>query len=120
MDAPLILVVAHDPDLGTALVATLTAAGYRVEWQRDALEGLVAVEHLQPTLIMLDWALPFVRGATFLEVLRVGLAYPPPPVIVVTGGDPTEPVTVGATAVLAPTADPATVVHAVRSLHTPV
>ena len=119
IDAPRILVVTHDADRGAVLEATLRAAGYRVDWRRDALQGLVAAEELVLALIVLDWALPYVSGAVFLEVLRVGLA-PPPPVIVLAGTDPDAPRTAGARAVLAPTDGPAAVLQVVRALLTPV
>ncbi len=118
-DAPHLLLVTHDAARGAALEATLRAAGYRVDWRRDALQGLVAAEELAPMLIVLDWALPYVSGAVFLEVLRVGLASPPP-VIVLAGTDPDAPRTAGARAVLAPTADRTALLQAVRALLTSV
>ena len=119
IDAPRILLVTHDIARGAALVAMLRAAGYRVDWQQDALQGLVAVEGLAPARIVLDWMLPYVRGAIFLEVLQVALVSPPP-VIVLAGTDLGEPLRAEARAVLAPTDDPTTVLQAVRTVLLPV
>ena len=73
-----VVVVAADTTVATRLAAALEAAGYAVTVTTDSLDGLVAVEEEHPALVVLDWALPFIDGPTFLHVLQVGLPTPPP------------------------------------------
>ena len=111
-----ILVVEADASRAKPLVAALTEAGYRVAWRMDALAGLLAVEELCPVLVVLDWQLPFVSGATFVHVLRTGLARPPLVIALDRSGHLAAAMVAGVTTVLPPSADLATIVAAVRAL----
>jgi CheY-like chemotaxis protein len=66
-----VLVVDDDPDIRDALRDILDDAGYRVAL---AFHGQMALEMLQkmarPCLVLLDWMMPVMDGAQFLQQLR--------------------------------------------------
>ncbi len=113
-----VLLVDDDPAAAERFATALRAQGYTVALATDSLQGLVAVEAWMPALVVLDWALPFIPGRIFLSSLRVGLDEPPP-VLVLDGTNPSEALVAGASAVVAPTADPALVVQTVQTMLMP-
>ena len=77
----LLLIINDDPAEAALIVDALTAIGYTVTTRPDGLRGLLVVEEHSPALIILDWALPFLTGESFLFALRTGLPRPPPVVV---------------------------------------
>lgn len=73
-----VLIVDGDRTRADRIAVALRAAGYPVLSVHDSLDGLIAVEDEKPELVVLDWAMPFIDGATFLYALRAGLTSPPP------------------------------------------
>ncbi|WP_375770838.1 response regulator [Archangium gephyra] len=71
-----ILVVDDDPDIREALRDILDDAGYTVVL---AFHGQMALELLgtmgQPCLVLLDWMMPVMDGAQFLQLLRENPLY---------------------------------------------
>ena len=112
-----ILVVDDDEQQANEVAAALTATGYRVKCVVDSLEALVAIEDDGPDLVVIDWAMPFITGAIILQVMRTGLAHPPP-VVVLAGEDVEQAVVLdaGAAACLTAPPDPHSLVRTVRTL----
>ena len=73
-----VLVVHADGETAVPIVAALLKKGYDVHWELDSLAGLKAVEEWAPSLVLLDWGLPFVTGPVVHCALRGALAHPPP------------------------------------------
>lgn len=65
--APLILVVEDDPALAELLRYNLESEGYKTSIVVDGDAAMLAVEELNPDLIILDWMLPNLSG---IEVCR--------------------------------------------------
>lgn len=86
-----ILIVTENPDTAAQTASALTTVGYGVLHAADSLQGLIVVEDERPALVLLDWGMPFIAGAVFLQALRAGLPQPPP-VVVLAGpsADPAE------------------------------
>lgn len=73
MTSPLIIVVADDElPITELLVEILGDEGYRVEVVHDGASALLAVEQLQPRLVILDNAMPVMSGEEVLHILRTG------------------------------------------------
>ena len=53
------------------LAVMLEGEGYRVTSARDGHEGLDAVHHDRPGLIILDWEMPGMSGEEFLKYFAV-------------------------------------------------
>ena len=85
MTAPIaeVFVVEDDPSVRTALVRTLTSAGYRVRDYAAAQEFLDSGSYLQPGCLVLDLRLPDLDGMSLYERLRAAGAWMP--VIFLTG-----------------------------------
>jgi two-component system KDP operon response regulator KdpE len=69
-DPATILIVEDDPGLGSALAATLKAAGYRPVRARTAAEGLRWFAHYAPDLVLLDLGLPDRDGLSVIQEIR--------------------------------------------------
>jgi DNA-binding response OmpR family regulator len=67
MSEPRILVVEDDEAIGRALVSTLTAQGFGVEWAHDGRSALSMAAASRPELVLLDLGLPDIDG---VEVCR--------------------------------------------------
>jgi len=65
-----ILVVEDEPAIQELLALNLEHAGHHVLRARDAEQAAELVRHALPDLILLDWMLPGVSGATFARALR--------------------------------------------------
>ena len=112
-----VLIVDDDADEAALLSTALRAAGYRVLHHTDSLAGLEAVEDADPLVVVLDWGLPFVDGAVFVQALQVGLPTPPSVVALIDGtADPQHVRRCGVQAVLHRPPTPAELVHVVTHL----
>lgn len=69
-DPATILIIEDDPALGSALAATLKAAGYRPVRARTAAEGLRWFAHYCPDIVLLDLGLPDRDGLAVIEEIR--------------------------------------------------
>jgi DNA-binding NtrC family response regulator len=99
--------------------ATLQAAGYAVTLTQGGLDGLVAVEEVQPALVLLPWSLAFVRSEIVIAAIHAGLDDPPNIVVLAEEGvDPTDIHRAGAYAVLPVSVDTETLLRAVRDRNT--
>ena len=114
-----VLVVDDDAQEAAVLITALGAAGYRVLHRADSLAGLEAVEEEEPVVVVLDWDLPFVDGAIFVQALHVGLPTPPPVIALIDGtADPQQVRRRGVQATLRRPPDPAELVRSVANLVT--
>jgi two-component system, OmpR family, response regulator MprA len=72
-----VLVVEDDPSIARLLEIELGEAGYRVEVARTGTEGLAAIEHGEPDLVVLDLRLPDLDGRSVCRsARRAGHAMP--------------------------------------------
>jgi DNA-binding response OmpR family regulator len=111
-----ILLVDDDAAQAALVVRTLTTAGYRVDYQRDGLDGLVALEDERQDLVVLDWYLPHLTGAIFLSAVFAGLDDPPPVVVLAAEIDHDIALDAGASACLPAPPDATAIVRVVRDL----
>ena len=79
---PRLLVVDDDPDLLLLLDAHYSARGYAVEVSQSCEEALRLASANRPDAVLLDYCLPKMDGARFIEVLRAGEATKRTPVLV--------------------------------------
>ena len=113
----LVLIVDDDAEEAAVLITALRATGYRVLHRTDSLAGLEAVEDAGPVVVILDWGLPFVDGAIFVQALHVGLPTPPPVIALIDGtADPEQVRGRGAAATLRQPPDPTALVRSVATL----
>src|SRR4051794_1952843 len=78
-----ILIVEDDPSLREFGKLLLTAQGYEVNCAEDGFEGLAALKHSLPDIIISDLRMPNMNGFEFLSVVR--RRFPTIPVIVISG-----------------------------------
>jgi PAS domain S-box-containing protein len=69
-EARTILVVDDDPDLRRVLADSLDALGYRVFEAEDGPAALAMLEHVEPDLMMVDFAMPGMNGAEVAAAAR--------------------------------------------------
>jgi CheY-like chemotaxis protein len=84
---PLVLIIHHDANVARRLASLLQATGYITHTATDALDGLQAVEQHPPSVILLDWHLPFIDGVVFLRALHTWTRAMPPVVALITDSD---------------------------------
>ena len=73
MTSPQIILVADDElPITEILFEALTDEGYSVEVVHDGASALLAIEQIQPRLIILDNAMPVMTGEEVLHILRTG------------------------------------------------
>lgn len=65
-----ILLVEDDETLGSALMKKLLEGGYAATWEKNGQDGLRRLKLLHPDLLLLDLALPGLRGEDILEVAQ--------------------------------------------------
>jgi len=70
LSAPRILVVDDDPDVRTFMVETLVALGYRVDSAAGGRAALHMMASDPPDLLVLDFAMPHLDGATVAKLAR--------------------------------------------------
>jgi len=80
-----VLLIEDSEDLNNSLSLRLSQAGYQVVSALDGLEGLQAIEHHDPDLILLDIGLPKIGGQKLLHELRGMPEACKTPVVVITG-----------------------------------
>ena len=81
-----ILVVEDDETMCGLIAAALQHSGYAVRTAENGLDALMAVQELDPSLVILDMHMPVMDGWEFVEELRIlGLD---PPILVITGASP--------------------------------
>lgn len=80
-----ILIVEDDAGAVEIFEQILKANGYGVCVAQDAESGLLAVECVKPSAILLDLRLPIADGLEFLRQLRAGASHTRIPIAVVTG-----------------------------------
>lgn len=78
-----ILLIEDDETLGSALMKKLIEGGYAATWEKNGQDGLRRFKLLHPDLLLLDLALPGLRGEDILEVARTDSDLKSIPVIVV-------------------------------------
>jgi len=88
-----LLLVEDDTALGEGICDGLRQAGYTLDWLRDGLSGLHALQHEAFDLAILDLGLPRMDGIALLRSLRAG--GDSLPVLVLTARDATEDRIVG-------------------------
>jgi CheY-like chemotaxis protein len=69
LDGP-ILVIDDDPSILATVAEILEFEGYPVETASNGLEGLLALEHTEPSLILLDMRMPILDGWDFARTLQ--------------------------------------------------
>lgn len=62
--------VEDDPSILAMVVQILSGEGYPVVAARNGAEGLAAVAHMQPSLILLDMRMPRMDGWQFAAAVR--------------------------------------------------
>lgn len=83
-----IVVAANDAAIGPVLETSLREAGYEVMLASDGASALELVHAAPPpALVLLDLALPDMRGSEFLKVIRSEQATRTTPIVVVTSHD---------------------------------
>jgi two-component system OmpR family response regulator len=65
-----ILLIEDDPMIGQSLVRALDDAGMMVDWIRDGIKGLAAIESGGYALVLLDLGLPKKSGWDILKAIR--------------------------------------------------
>jgi two-component system phosphate regulon response regulator PhoB len=69
-----VLVVEDEPDLRDLLTYNLTAAGFTVQATENGTDGLAAVQHFAPDIVLLDLMLPDIPGTEVCRRIRGGEA----------------------------------------------
>jgi CheY-like chemotaxis protein len=80
---PHILVVDDDPDLVLLLKTHLEARGHSVDGAGSVAEAMTLAAARRPHAVVLDFCLPKIDGARFIEILRADPLTQETPVIVV-------------------------------------
>ncbi|HET9494103.1 MAG TPA: response regulator [Chloroflexia bacterium] len=65
-----ILVVEDDADIRETIAAILEMEGYDVELASNGEEAVSAIDHRQPSLVLLDMRMPVLDGWGFAKVMR--------------------------------------------------
>ena len=85
MDQMHVLVVDDDQDIIDAMTDVLRQEGYRVSAAHDGAEALSMLRaNAHPRVILLDWMMPGMDGATFAEEKRRDPALAAIPVVLLT------------------------------------
>jgi DNA-binding response OmpR family regulator len=79
---PLLLVVDDDPDLLVLLKAHYNVQGYKVSVAETCEEALRLAAESRPDAVLLDFCLPKMDGARFIDILRADELTKATPVIV--------------------------------------
>ncbi len=84
-----LLIIDDDPDILVLLDKHCSARGHEVTAARTCAEGLSLAASRLPDLILLDFRLPQLDGARFIEILRADELTKKTPVIVMSAASPT-------------------------------
>ncbi|MFH1476573.1 MAG: response regulator [Verrucomicrobiota bacterium] len=79
-----ILIVEDEPDFRVALRLRLEANGYDIVEAGDGIEGLDAVRHQDPDLVILDVMMPKMDGFKVARLLKYSAKYKHVPVMMLT------------------------------------
>ena len=120
MAEPFLLLVDDNPETLEFLTQALQAEGFTVRGVKSVLKAIEQLHDGSPTpaLIITDLLMPGTTGWDFMEHIRDDARLRPIPVIVVSGAEPGEGVTL-ADAVLQKPLDPEILVQTVRRLFPP-
>jgi len=80
-----VLIIEDDPGATTVFKQILTMNGYDVYVAPDAESGLLEVQRVNPSAVLLDLHLPMADGVEFLRQLRESVPAARMPIAVVTG-----------------------------------
>ena len=72
-----IMIIADDLELAETLQIELNTEGYQVSVISDGLRGLLAVQRVEPDLLLVGWSPPNVSGVEICTRLRAGHHYEP-------------------------------------------
>ena len=70
-ESKIVLAVDDDPNILELVTLVLEDAGYEVRTASNGCEGLEAIEHGLPDLILLDVSMPVMDGCSFAREFRV-------------------------------------------------
>ena len=84
-----LLIIDDDPDILLLLNTHYSARGHEVAAALTCAEGLSVAASHPPDLILLDFRLPTMDGARFIEILRADELTKKTPVIVMSAASPT-------------------------------
>jgi DNA-binding response OmpR family regulator len=115
---PLVMVVEDDDDLREVLCETLDVEGYEPVPHEDPSAALQAIANgILPAAIILDYGLPGIGGAGFLNGLRAsGQPWSQCPVLLLTGWENIERLGLAVESMMAKPADPTALVQVIRGL----
>ena len=82
-----ILVIDDEPEITEIINAFLTNAGYKVEIENSAVEGLAKVKTYKPDIILLDIMMPVMDGYEVCAQLKKNPKTAQIPVLFLTGKD---------------------------------
>jgi CheY-like chemotaxis protein len=85
--APLVLVVEDDAELRRMLGTAITARGYRVALAGNGREAIACVHAEVPRLIVLDYWMPVLDGAGFMQELKQMMPQRPPVILLTAAQD---------------------------------
>lgn len=68
----------------------LTDEGYEVRTANNGLAGLELATTSKPALILLDWQMPEMNGATFIETYQANMSDPAPIIVMTAKGSEAE------------------------------
>jgi CheY-like chemotaxis protein len=81
-----VLLIEDDEAIRDSLRDLLEGEGHSIACACDGAEGLAQLQASRPCLVLLDWWMPRMDGATFLEAWRTCAAYDPSiPIVLMTG-----------------------------------
>jgi DNA-binding response OmpR family regulator len=80
-----ILVVDDDRDLAGLLAVDLQRRGHAVELAANGREALQRLQRMPFDVVLVDWHMPVMDGAAFLQEYRRATASSSPPVVVMSG-----------------------------------
>lgn len=101
-DGNTILVVEDDPGLRHLYWQALTFEGFHVITADDGATAMECLEHMIPSLVILDLNVPRVSGRQLHRKLASNSATQDVPIIVVTGEDPSDVATQAAALLMKP------------------
>jgi DNA-binding response OmpR family regulator len=84
-DSPRILIVDDDPSCRTLLDDAFEQHGFEVTHTDSVLGASELIAHVRPTVILLDLALPYRSGASWLAQLKSNPATAEIPVVILSG-----------------------------------
>ena len=84
MTQPSVLVIDDDPAVRKLVADILGQEGYELHFAANGIEGLLSVQEIDPTVIILDLRMPVMNGQEFLTQLRLKPS-DPYAVVVLTG-----------------------------------